>query len=257
MERENMKIIMSRCRLTLLCGALSTLTCASGARAHEFFIKPAQMRIESGAKLPFNILATHVFMVSEEVEPVNTVKAWLFEGDKSTPVGLKENHTLKTVDGTVTPSRKGTAILVGRLQEPIESTKAEGSNRSQRIKREKFAKALITVSADDDSDKKVLGHKLEIVPVSNVTITRAGDELSFKFLLDGKPLRAQVFATYDGFSRRSMTFAYVTESAADGLAVVKVTSPGVWMVRVEKRIEANAKEFDLLALKATLVFSVQ
>jgi hypothetical protein len=29
------------------------------------------------------------------------------------------------------------------------------------------------------------------------------------------------------------------------------------MVRVEKRIEANAKEFDLLALKATLVFSVQ
>jgi uncharacterized GH25 family protein len=98
---------------------------------------------------------------------------------------------------------------------------------------------------------------LEIVPVSNVTIARAGDELSFKFLLDGKPLRAQVFATYDGFSRRSMTFAYVTESAADGLAVVKVTSPGVWMVRVEKRIEANAKEFDLLALKATVVFSVQ
>jgi hypothetical protein len=29
------------------------------------------------------------------------------------------------------------------------------------------------------------------------------------------------------------------------------------MVRVEKRIEANAKEFDILALKATLVFSVQ
>jgi uncharacterized GH25 family protein len=152
---------------------------------------------------------------------------------------------------------QGYWILVGRLQEPIESTKAEGSNRSQRIKREKFAKALITVSADDDSDKTVLGHKLEIVPVSNVTIARAGDELSFKFLLDGKPLRAQVFATYDGFSRRSMTFAYVTESAADGLAVVKVTSPGVWMVRVEKRIEANAKEFDILALKATLVFSVQ
>lgn len=215
------------------------------------------MRVESGAKLPFNIMATHVFMVSEEVEPVNTVKAWLFEGDKSTPVGLKENHTLKTVDGTVTPSRKGIAILAGQLHESIEATKVAGSNRSQRIKREKFAKTLVTVSADDDSDKKVLGHKLEIVPISSVTKARAGDELSIKILLDGKPLRSQLFATYDGFSRRSMTFAYVTESATDGLAVVKVTSPGVWTVRVEKRIEANAKEFDLLALKATLVFLVR
>ena len=29
------------------------------------------------------------------------------------------------------------------------------------------------------------------------------------------------------------------------------------MVRVEKRIEANARDFELLSLKATLVFSVQ
>jgi uncharacterized GH25 family protein len=126
MERENMKIIMSRCRLTLLCGALSTLTCASGARAHEFFIKPAQMRVESGTKLPFNILATHVFMVSEEVEPVNTVKAWLFEGDKSTPVGLKENHTLKTVDGTVTPSRKGTGYWSAGCKNPSNLPRRKG-----------------------------------------------------------------------------------------------------------------------------------
>jgi len=28
------------------------------------------------------------------------------------------------------------------------------------------------------------------------------------------------------------------------------------MVRVEKRMEANARDFDLLSLKATLVFSV-
>lgn len=56
---------------------------------------------------------------------------------------------------------------------------------------------------------------------------------------------------------RSMTFVYVTESLDDGIAYVKVTSPGVWMVRVEKRIETNARDFDLLSLKATLVFSVQ
>jgi uncharacterized GH25 family protein len=225
--------------------------------AHEFIIKPARLQVESGAKLPFNILATHVFMVGEEVEPVETVKTWVFEGDKSTPIDVKENHTLETLDGVVTLNRKGTTVLVAHLQEPIETIKAEGSNRSLKIKREKFAKALITVSTDDDGYKKVLGHKLEIMPISDVTKARAGDELSFKILLDSKPLKAQVFATYDGFSRRYMSFAYATESLDDGVAYVKFTSPGVWMVRVEKRIEANTREFDILSLKATLVFSVQ
>ena len=248
----------ARChRSTLLLMAIALLTYATAAPAHEFIIKPAQLQVESGAKVPFNILATHVFMVSEEVEPVETVKAWLFEGDKSTAVDVKENHTLETLDGVVSLNRTGTAVLVGHLQEPIETVKAEGSNRSQRIKREKFAKALITVSADDDSYKKILGHKLEIVPVSNVLKTRVGDELTFKILLDGKPLKSQLYATYDGFSRRYMTFAYATESMEDGVAHVKVTSPGVWMVRVEKRVEANARDFDLLSLKASLVFSVQ
>jgi len=179
------------------------------------------------------------------------------EGDKSSPVDLKENHSLETLDGVVNVNRKGIAVLVGHLQEPIETVKAEGSNRSLKSKREKFAKGLIGVSGDDDGYKKASGQKLEIVPESNVMKTRVGEEVTLKILLDGKPLKSQVYATYDGFSRRSTTFAYATESLDDGIAYVKVTSPGVWMVRVEKRIEANARDFDLLSLKATLIFSVQ
>lgn len=86
--------------------------------------------------------------------------------------------------------------------------------------------------------------------------SRVGDELSFKILLDGKPLKGQVFATYDGFSRRYMTFAQATESLDDGSAYVKITNPGTWMVRVEKRLEVKNPDYDILSLKATLVFSV-
>lgn len=109
-------------------------------QAHEFIVKPQQLRVESGAKLPFNILATHFFMIGEEVEPVNTVKAWLVEGDKRAAIELKENQVLKTLDGVATLNRNGTALLVGHLQEPIEAVKGEGSSKSRRIKREKFAK---------------------------------------------------------------------------------------------------------------------
>ena len=124
-------------------------------------------------------------------------------------------------------------------------------------KREQFAKGLIGVSGDDDGYKKASGQKLEILPESNVMKTRVGEEITLKILLDGKPLKSQVYATYDGFSRRSMTFAYATESLDDGIAYVKVASPGVWLVRVEKRIQTNARDFDLLSLKATFVFFVQ
>jgi hypothetical protein len=144
------------------------LTRSATLQAHEFIVKPQQLRVESVVKLPFDILATHFFMIGEEVEPVNTVKAWLVEGEKRTAIELKENQTLKTLVGVAALNRKGTAVLIGHLQEPIEALKTEGSSKSRRIKREKFAKALIAVSTDDDGYKKTLGHKLEIVPVSNV-----------------------------------------------------------------------------------------
>jgi len=44
------------------------------------------------------------------------------------------------LDGVVNVNRKGTAVLVGHLQEPIETVKAEGSNRSLKSRREQFAK---------------------------------------------------------------------------------------------------------------------
>lgn len=110
---------------------LSAVGVQSQLSAHEFIIKPAQMQIETGTKLPFSIMATHFFFVSEEVEPVNTVKAWLIEGDKSTPIEVKENHILQTLDGVAKMDRKGTTIIVGHLQEPIETIKVAGSNRSQ------------------------------------------------------------------------------------------------------------------------------
>jgi uncharacterized GH25 family protein len=240
----------------LLLWAAATISSGSCADAHEFIIKPARLQAQPGAKVPFAVLAAHVFMVSDEMEPVRTVQVWLLEGDKKSLLSLNENKGNRTLDGVATLSRKGTAVLIGHLREPIESAAATGAKPAQRIKREKFSKALITVASNDESYKKVLGHKLEIVPASDITKAKPGDELAFRVLFDGKPLAAQVYATYDGFSRRHNTYAYVTETA-DGTAYVRVSRPGTWMVRVEKRVEETAKDYDLHALKATLIFSVK
>ncbi len=49
-------------------------------QAHEFIIKANQPPVERGAKLPFSVLSTHVFMTGEEMLPVKSVKVRLLDG---------------------------------------------------------------------------------------------------------------------------------------------------------------------------------
>jgi uncharacterized GH25 family protein len=228
----------------------------SAVHAHEFIIKPAALRVNAGDKVPFSVLSTHVFMSGEELLSANTVKASLLEGNKSVDLPLKENNILQTLDGTATVHAKGTAVIAGHLLEPVENLTAQDTGRAQRARFEKFSKSLIVVEASDRNYEKVLGHRLEIVPTTDPTAARIGDELVFRILFDGKPLQTNVFATYDGFSRFYNTYAYATESR-DGIARVKITHPGAWLVRVERRMAVVEKDYDLHVLKAILVFPVE
>jgi uncharacterized GH25 family protein len=228
----------------------------STVRAHEFIIKPASLRVNAGDKVPFSVLSTHVFMSGEELLSAKTVKASLLEGNKSVDLPLKENNILQTLDGTVAVHTKGTAVIAGHLLEPVETLTAQDTAKAQRARFEKFSKTLIVVEASDRNYEKVLGHRLEIVPTTDPTAARIGDELVFRILFDGKPLQTDVFATYDGFSRYYNTYAYATESR-DGIARVKITHPGAWLVRVERRMAVAEKDYDLHVLKAILVFPVQ
>jgi uncharacterized GH25 family protein len=117
----------------------------------------------------------------------------------------------------------------------------------------------VFLSSSGTTDKhfeKALGHKLEIVPLANPLALKTGNELSVKILLDNKPFTAMVYATYDGFSRHDYTYAYATE-AKNGIAHIKFTQPGTWMVRVENRQQVTHKDYDQHVLKATLIFPVQ
>jgi uncharacterized GH25 family protein len=231
------------------------LTLGSTARAHEFIVKPHRFHVNPGEKVSFSVLAAHVFMISDEMEPLNTVKIWLLEESKKAELKLRENPKARTLDGEALLNRQGTAILVGQLEEPVETRAAQEGRPVAKIKREKFSKTLLVVGSPDKSYEKVLGHQLEIVPLSNPAVVRAGEELRVKLLLHGKPLNAMVFATYDGFSKHDNTYAYATESK-EGVAHIKLTQPGTWMVRVENRREVQQKEFNQHVLKAVLVFSV-
>ncbi len=78
---------MKKNTIKILLVLASLILSASVIHAHEFIIKPVQLNAEAGHKLPFSVVSAHVFMISEEVEPIDQVEISLISGDKKNRLG--------------------------------------------------------------------------------------------------------------------------------------------------------------------------
>lgn len=101
-----------------------------------------------------------------------------------------------------------------------------------------FAKAFVPVGAW--SEPKPVGHDLEMVPLTDLSKVRVGDEVEFKVLMLGQPLEA------DFSSGLPVLEAYGEQYGADGnyglqgriskgIAKIRVTAPGKWLATVRMR----------------------
>lgn len=125
-----------------------------------------------------------------------------------------------------------------------------------------FAKAVISVgNASDSNFSKVLGHTLEIVPLENPNaLLGNGSYLKVKVLFNNEPLAStKVYGTYAGFSNKG-DMALVTYTNKEGIATIKVTNSGYWMLKAEHGQEAPKDlkdKCDEVAYSATLTFQAQ
>ncbi|MCP4747825.1 MAG: DUF4198 domain-containing protein [Desulfobacteraceae bacterium] len=238
---------------------------AGPALAHEFILKPVQFNAPVGHQLPFSIVSAHVFMISEEMEPIDQVEVQLMGADIQKKVALKPNNMLLTLDGKVEISKEGSSILCGHRKGIIWTKTTKGWKQASKKaltgvissgKYEKFCKTLIINGKSDDGFKRIVGHKLEIVPVDDPGKVQMNEDLAFKVLFDDNPLTTEVFASYDGFSSNPNTYAYYTETNEKGIAKVKITQRGTWMVRVQHKVDKSADDFDTHVMRAIFVFGV-
>ena len=248
------------------------LSLTAPAFSHELTIKARDAAMKAGEPFRVTVQSAHKFIVPEEVEVLERVKAGIIEDGKLVEAELSGNDAELCIDFTVTPKDlSGSVMLVAVKDGETWSITNEGGKTGARkdleaqglkvvraTKNDKYAKALFNTSHEDTKFAQAVGHPLEIIPITNPADAKVGEYFNVKILLNGQPYTGPVWATYDGFvTEYQNTYAYYTE-AENGEAHVKLTAPGLWGIRAyQGDLPGVEGDYDALTLRAFLLFEVK
>ncbi len=228
---------------------LVLLTTAAPAHAHDHWLELT--RTATGTVVHHHVGEGLVSELSRAWEPHKAARAELI-GPKGAVVDLLAQHPKP---GTAPPALAlgvlpaGTHLLL-LDRKPVEITLEGAKFRDYlaeegidvalarrgvtvdftRPGRERYARYLKAIVDGRDAAmvRAVRGQRLEITPLG--AIPAAGASLSFRVVLDGKPLAgAVVFAEHrdaGGLTRQRM------ETGADGVVTAKLSKAGRWLVRL-------------------------
>ena len=240
--------------------------------AHELTIKANDNNMKENEEFHVTVQSAHKFIVPEEVEVLERVKAGIIEDGKLVESKLTANDPELCIDFTVTPKDlSGSVMLVAIKDGETWSITNEGGKTGSRkelesqglkviksTKNDKYAKALFNTSHDDKNFAQILNHPLEIIPVTNPADAKVNEFFDVKILLNGQPYTGPVWASYDGFvTEYENTYAYYTE-AENGIAHVKITAPGWWGIRAyQGKLPGIGGDYDEFTLRAFLLFEVK
>ena len=259
-------------RLLVIALAFVLVLSSAPAFSHELTIKAHNTAMKEGESFPATVQSSHKFIVPEEVEILERVKAGIIEDGKFVPSELKANEKDLCIDFTVTPKDLSQSVILvatkdgeswcvtneGGKSGARKDLEAQGLKVISANKYDKYAKAIFNTSHDDKNFAIVTGHPLEIIPVTNPFDVKPGDFMTVKILLNGQPYTGPIWATYDGFvTEYENTYAYYTE-AENGEAHVKITAPGWWGIRAAQAgLPGVEGDYDHLNLRAFLLFEVK
>ena len=255
----------------LLTVAFILTLCITPSFSHELTIKAKDSAMKEGTPFHVTVQSAHKFIVPEEVEILSRVKAGIIEGGKFIPSELKANDAELCIDFTVTPKDLSGSVILAAMKDgeswcvtneggksgARRELEAQGLKVISANKYDKYAKAIFNASHDDKNFAQVLGHPLEIIPITNPADAKPGEYFHVRILLNGQPYTGPVWASYDGFAPEyENTYAYYTE-AENGEAHVKITAPGYWGIRASQGgLPGVEGEYDALNLRAFLLFTV-
>ncbi len=240
------------CYRTFVAATLFAFGSLSAVSAHDLVLKPLA---GSGSGVPLQVMLTEVFALGDVVLPIENVKLRTISGGQTTDIALTADPAAKALTGTAAGT--GSMLAIAKMSRVRPAREEAGKPPEPATLSESTSKALLNLGPGDANFGAASGDRLEIVPLANPADAKVGSELPVKILFDGKPLSARILATYDGFSTRDATYAYASGSEKDGIAYVKITAPGLWLVKVSHTATEAAPTHGRYVANANLVFEVK
>ncbi len=248
--------------------------------AHDTWLVPSPFRAEPGRPIALRLSTSEAFPSSDAPLDLDRVANFTIHtaSGKEQVVGYK--HEGKFLAASFTPSAAGHAVAVLEtklrllvlkaaefndyiqhegFKHVLDSRKSAGkSSADGREMYRKIAKTIVCVgdTRNDAEFAKPQGLWLEIIPERSPCGVEAGDMISVRVLLEGKPLEgAHVAAGYEGVQGHS--YPVWTPSDKFGRASIRFTKPGAWFVRVLHIVPlAGNQEADWQSAFATLTLDV-
>lgn len=213
---------------------LSVILLVSGfAFAHSLWITMEKYQLKPGEKATYFIGYGHKYL-AEESKVMNQEESYqkMFkkivlvtpEGRQSVLVPVKGTGTFKV-------EREGVYVLC--LKSERKANEPYGPSG-------KYAKALIQVGDKNNGFSYRCGFRIELIPLKDPYFLKAGEYLPVKVLFEGKPLSTFVYGTYAGYRPVEDAFPVIARSNKEGIARIKITSPGEWMIFVSHHVDYSA-----------------
>jgi len=145
----------------------------------------------------------------------------------------KGGYSYKTgaLAGDITLEQNGTYVVAAYR-------KVKGDR--EHVTSEKYGKSIIVVGKGNNMVSRAFGHRIEIVPLKNPSEVKPGGSFPVQVLFEGKPLATHVYATYAGYYSEDEPFPLFTQSDKTGVAYIKISRPGVWMVVSNHKVDFSA-----------------
>lgn len=186
------------------------------------------------------------------------------------PEGVKKQvKSINEIDfqGNNPLKSKGAYLVVAQKKEGFSSKTTSGYQMKSKKELKNvlqcsysggYSKAIVNVGKGGGKAlSKPLGHTLEIVPLENPTDLAPGDYFSFKVLYNGKPLRAEIYATYAGFSTDG-AWAYTVNTDRQGVGRIKMLHSGIWLIKVGHKLPfPDPQECDQYSYTSSLTFEIK
>jgi uncharacterized GH25 family protein len=120
----------------------------------------------------------------------------------------------------------------------------------------RFTKLLLQAGEKtDDTYKKNVGFRVEIVPLSNPYTLKTGDYLQCLVLFEGKPLLHSLVKVWSRLN--TTTFLQNIYTEKDGTIKFPISNKGAWMVSTVKMISNDLPTSQYHSLWASLVFGIE